>query len=79
MCGLLFEMGSGVKDNTNPIYELAKSNNGYGTTQGMSKRLFWFALFINKKNKFLIKMTNLMIILFWCINYWKIVIIIMSK
>lgn len=39
MCGLLFEMGSGVKDNTNPIYEMAKSNNGLGTTQGMSKRL----------------------------------------
>ena len=28
MCGLLFEMGSGLKDNQNPIYEMAKSNNG---------------------------------------------------
>lgn len=41
MCGLLFEMGSGNKDNTNPVYELAKSNNGWGTTQGMSKKLIW--------------------------------------
>jgi len=23
LCGLLFEMGSGVKDNKNPVYELA--------------------------------------------------------
>ena len=41
MCGLLFEMGSGLKDNQNPIYEMAKSNNGLGTTQGMSKKLIW--------------------------------------
>ena len=42
MCALLFDMGSGLKDNKNTIYEMAKSNNGWGTTQGMSKRLIWF-------------------------------------
>ena len=45
MCALLFDMGSGLKDNKNTIYELAKSNNGWGTTQGMSKKLIWFHIF----------------------------------
>lgn len=39
VCGLLFEMGSGVKDNTNPIYEFAKSDGGFVTTHGMTKQL----------------------------------------
>lgn len=39
MCGLLFEMGSGVKDNPNPVFELAKNTTGMATSQGMSKRL----------------------------------------
>jgi hypothetical protein len=39
MCALLFDMGSGLKDVQNPIYELAKSNNGWGTTQGMTYKL----------------------------------------
>lgn len=42
MCSLLFDMGSGLKDNKNTIYEMTKSNNGWGTTQGMSKKLIWF-------------------------------------
>jgi hypothetical protein len=32
-------MGSGVKDNTNPVFELAKSGEGCITTHGMTKRL----------------------------------------
>lgn len=43
MCGLLFEMGLGVKDNKNPIYEIAKTNDGWGTSQGMTKK-FWFMM-----------------------------------
>lgn len=39
MCGLLFDMGSGVKDNSNPIFETSKGINGMITSQGMSKRL----------------------------------------
>lgn len=39
MCALLFQMGSGVKDNKNPVYEMAKLNSGLGTTQGMTKKL----------------------------------------
>lgn len=38
-CGLLFEMGSGLKDNTNPVYEMAKKEGGYSTTPGMTKKL----------------------------------------
>lgn len=34
-------MGSGVKDNPNPIYETSKGLNGLITTQGMSKKLSW--------------------------------------
>jgi hypothetical protein len=32
-------MGSGLKDNTNPVFELAKSDGGYLTTHGMTKKL----------------------------------------
>jgi len=39
MCGLLFDMGSGVKDNVNPIFETSKGLNGIITSQGMSKKL----------------------------------------
>lgn len=38
-CGLLFHMGSGIKDNTNVAFELARSANGNVTTHGMTKRL----------------------------------------
>jgi hypothetical protein len=30
-------MGSGLKDNTNPVYEISK-NTGYVTTAGMTKK-----------------------------------------
>lgn len=39
LCGLLFEMGSGNKDNSNLIYEYAKNDGGYVTTPGMTKKL----------------------------------------
>lgn len=39
LCGLLFHMGSGVKDNTNVVFELARSAQGTITTHGMTKRL----------------------------------------
>ena len=39
LCGLLFHMGSGVKDNTNPAFELANSKEGYITTHGMTRSL----------------------------------------
>ena len=39
MCGLLFEMGSGVKDNKNPVYESAKGYHGQVTTPGMTKKI----------------------------------------
>jgi hypothetical protein len=39
MCGLLFEMGSGVKDNPNFIYENAKKTGNYTVTHGMTKKL----------------------------------------
>lgn len=39
MCALLFEMGSGVKDNQNPIYESAKGKEGMTTTPGMTKKI----------------------------------------
>lgn len=42
MCGLLFDMGSGVKDNINPIFEVSKGINGMITSQGMSKKLSWW-------------------------------------
>jgi hypothetical protein len=32
-------MGSGVKDNANPVFELAKNSNGSVTTQGMTLKL----------------------------------------
>jgi len=38
MCGLFFEMSSGVKDNVNPIYELSQKE-GMVTSPGMSKRI----------------------------------------
>jgi hypothetical protein len=31
-------MGSGLKDNTNPVFELAKRGEGFITTHGMTKR-----------------------------------------
>jgi len=31
-------MGSGNKDNTNPVFELAKSGQGYITTHGMTQK-----------------------------------------
>ncbi len=37
MCALFFQMGSGLKDNTNPVYEISK-NTGYVTTAGMTKK-----------------------------------------
>lgn len=39
LCGLLFHMGSGVKDNVNPVFELARSKEGFITTHGMTKKL----------------------------------------
>lgn len=39
MCALMFEMGSGIKDNINPIYESAKHGYGLITTPGMTKKL----------------------------------------
>jgi hypothetical protein len=38
LSGLLFHMGSGNKDNTNPVFELAKSGQGYITTHGMTQK-----------------------------------------
>jgi hypothetical protein len=39
LCGLLFEMGSGVKDNPNIVFELSGTANGNITTHGMTKKL----------------------------------------
>ena len=39
LIGLLFHMGSGVKDNGNPVFELAKNQYGTITTPGMTKSL----------------------------------------
>ena len=39
LCGLFFDMGSGVKDNSNVLFEMARSGQGNVTTQGMTKRL----------------------------------------
>ncbi len=36
MCALFFEMGSGLKDNTNPLFELSKKE-GFVTSAGMTK------------------------------------------
>ena len=39
LIGLLFHMVSGVKDNTNPVFELAKNKEGAITTPGMTRSL----------------------------------------
>jgi hypothetical protein len=39
LCGLLFHMGSGIKDNPNVVYEMANSGQGSITTPGMTRRL----------------------------------------
>lgn len=41
LSGLLFHMGSGNKDNTNPVFELAKTGQGYITTHGMTQKFSW--------------------------------------
>lgn len=35
MCALFFEMGSGLQDNKNPIYEISKKE-GFITSPGMT-------------------------------------------
>lgn len=37
-------MGSGNKDNTNPVFELAKSGQGYITTHGMTQKFHWMII-----------------------------------
>jgi len=62
ICGLFFEMGSGVKDNKNPVYELANQKEGSITTPGMTKKLHWMIYQIIYENillKLLIKPKNL--------------------
>lgn len=39
LCGLLFSMGSGNKDNKNVAFEMSRGANGHITTHGMTKKL----------------------------------------
>ena len=39
LSSMFFDMGSGKKDNTNPIYEMARSSQGSVTTHGMTRKL----------------------------------------
>ncbi len=47
MSALLFEMGSGLKDNKNPVYEGAKTHKGITTTPGMTKKQWWNKIILN--------------------------------
>ena len=39
-CGMLLVMGTGLKDNPNPVFELAKSSKGLTNSNGMTKKSF---------------------------------------
>ncbi len=47
MCALFFEMGSGLQDNKNPIYEISKKD-GFITLPGMTltKKIGWIKLIL---------------------------------
>lgn len=39
VCGLFYHMASGIKENANTVFEMAKSTQGHITTPGMTKKL----------------------------------------
>lgn len=39
-CGMLLVMGTGVKSNSNPVFEMARSSQGMINSNGMTKKSF---------------------------------------
>jgi hypothetical protein len=39
-CGMLLVMGTGVKYNSNPVFELARESKGLTNSNGMTKKSF---------------------------------------